>query len=603
MADDVQYIKLPDGSYGKFAASAKDEDIQSAISKDFPNAFKPSEAEQVANRPAVPRASLPGALNPNFGKLPASLATLPRNSRTGMPMGEFQPAEDAQRQAAEENIKNLGNVAKTGQDLPGSLTKQTALRTIGDISGVAEGAFSPTSIAIAAANTNPWTGIPVDAAFVGHGLFNAGVNAPSAVQGNPDAVQKSLFGLSEAAGGAAGVKGGFEGTADPLTKASRSYQQVVSPKGTSALSQLENSEEFNRAAPYLKQAEAESPVQAKQTSGPLKGQRLGVLNYRQNALAAADKLWQEQITPRTESYGQVPIDHAGVASDIRGTLNPNSPVDAAKASAVNDLADFYDNPTTVSGAMEKVKALNEDTQIQAYEKATPDKQAEMVGANPQLEAKLKAADSLRSRVFDAIKEYGEPADADYIQEARKDFGALKGVAQKLGTAKVPTPESLPQRLMNTVHGAISPFGAHAYTNTGALDTLFRVSDPNRLASVSSRSLSDAALSPRSGPPIRSNPWAPPEPQYPDPIGPYYAGPPSGGPVGNPPPLGFGAQYDPMWDRVIQQNAQPGFEGAPASPQEIITPTLPSYSPGYRNLPETLRRNLPASLRALSPRKQ
>lgn len=38
--DQFQYIKLPDGSYGKFAADASDDVIKSAISKDFPSAFQ-----------------------------------------------------------------------------------------------------------------------------------------------------------------------------------------------------------------------------------------------------------------------------------------------------------------------------------------------------------------------------------------------------------------------------------------------------------------------------------------------------------------------------------------------------------------------------------
>lgn len=37
---DVQYIRLPDGSYGKFAANASDDTIKGAIQKDFPDAFK-----------------------------------------------------------------------------------------------------------------------------------------------------------------------------------------------------------------------------------------------------------------------------------------------------------------------------------------------------------------------------------------------------------------------------------------------------------------------------------------------------------------------------------------------------------------------------------
>jgi hypothetical protein len=39
MADDYQYIKLPDGSYGKFSANATDDAIRTAILKDFPSAF------------------------------------------------------------------------------------------------------------------------------------------------------------------------------------------------------------------------------------------------------------------------------------------------------------------------------------------------------------------------------------------------------------------------------------------------------------------------------------------------------------------------------------------------------------------------------------
>jgi hypothetical protein len=44
MPDDFQYVKLPDGSYGKFRSDATDEVIRSAISKDFPDAFKPKES-------------------------------------------------------------------------------------------------------------------------------------------------------------------------------------------------------------------------------------------------------------------------------------------------------------------------------------------------------------------------------------------------------------------------------------------------------------------------------------------------------------------------------------------------------------------------------
>jgi hypothetical protein len=41
--DQFQYVKMPDGSYGKFAANASDELIHSAIQQNFPDAFKPAD--------------------------------------------------------------------------------------------------------------------------------------------------------------------------------------------------------------------------------------------------------------------------------------------------------------------------------------------------------------------------------------------------------------------------------------------------------------------------------------------------------------------------------------------------------------------------------
>src|SRR5271167_701392 len=37
MADDLQYVKLPDGSWGAFPGSMKDEDIAGAVQKHFPS--------------------------------------------------------------------------------------------------------------------------------------------------------------------------------------------------------------------------------------------------------------------------------------------------------------------------------------------------------------------------------------------------------------------------------------------------------------------------------------------------------------------------------------------------------------------------------------
>lgn len=50
MADDVQYVKLPSGEYGKFRADASDDAIRSQIMKDFPSAFE-SQKQQPPNKP------------------------------------------------------------------------------------------------------------------------------------------------------------------------------------------------------------------------------------------------------------------------------------------------------------------------------------------------------------------------------------------------------------------------------------------------------------------------------------------------------------------------------------------------------------------------
>jgi|SRR5882757_707821 len=108
MADDVQYIKLPDGSYGKFAANAKDEDIQAAISKDFPDAFKQTEAQQVANRPSVPRAPLPGALQPSVKS-----KYLPGRA-FGMQVAKGMGLDANKIAAAEDNGGQLSGALETG---------------------------------------------------------------------------------------------------------------------------------------------------------------------------------------------------------------------------------------------------------------------------------------------------------------------------------------------------------------------------------------------------------------------------------------------------------------------------------------------------------
>lgn len=78
MADQFQYVKMPDGSYGKFDSGASDDVIRQAVQKDFPDAYKPA-------TPPAPQPSLwdrikgiPQAYEDNMA--PVNQALAPRAS-------------------------------------------------------------------------------------------------------------------------------------------------------------------------------------------------------------------------------------------------------------------------------------------------------------------------------------------------------------------------------------------------------------------------------------------------------------------------------------------------------------------------------------------
>jgi hypothetical protein len=101
--DQFQYIKLPDGSYGKFAANAGDDVIRGAIQKDFPDAFG-----QQAPTPMLQKA---------FGANPISdtLSTV-GSHLANMVAGPYHAFTDAPQNAAEQRIKSLpGNSGIMGQ--------------------------------------------------------------------------------------------------------------------------------------------------------------------------------------------------------------------------------------------------------------------------------------------------------------------------------------------------------------------------------------------------------------------------------------------------------------------------------------------------------
>ena len=144
----------------------------------------------------------------------------------------------AQKRAEEEQTKNLTNVAQGGTaNAREALSPRAGYDLLSRGARVISGAFEPKSIAttgaIALANTNPFTGVPVDAALALHGGYGVAKNAPAALQGDPDAAERALLAGSEMAGGMAGV-GNQAQALRPVASntAQRLYQSSLKPSTT-----------------------------------------------------------------------------------------------------------------------------------------------------------------------------------------------------------------------------------------------------------------------------------------------------------------------------------------------------------------------------------
>jgi len=164
-----------------------------------------------------------------------------RISNSGDVPGKIQQltaslADWAQRKSQEKQTENLSTVAK-GRN-PQSYSSAEMASDNYDL--LARGArfisnaLEPKNVAlgagIALANTNPVTGVPVDAALVAHGGYGVLKNAPEALKGNPEAAEVALLSGAEMAGGAAGV-GGQAGRIRPAAAAlaPKLYQSALKP--------------------------------------------------------------------------------------------------------------------------------------------------------------------------------------------------------------------------------------------------------------------------------------------------------------------------------------------------------------------------------------
>jgi len=119
--DNFQYIKLPDGSYGKFAADASDDVIKAAISKDFPGAFKAPAPQD--NRTGLQRfldsAGIPRHIGTmaDVGQAAKNLLA-PQASPTDPGFGQTLPVVGPIFRAQRETYDQSGVAAKVYGSLP-----------------------------------------------------------------------------------------------------------------------------------------------------------------------------------------------------------------------------------------------------------------------------------------------------------------------------------------------------------------------------------------------------------------------------------------------------------------------------------------------------
>jgi hypothetical protein len=123
-----------------------------------------------------------------------------------------QVSDWAKQKADEKDAANLSTVAKGGQgNAIEAYSPRAGYDLLARTSGLVSSFLAPKNVAITggviAANTNPFTGIPVDAALVAHGgygVYKAGQDI-SEHGVTPENAQAGLLGGAEMAGGAAGT--------------------------------------------------------------------------------------------------------------------------------------------------------------------------------------------------------------------------------------------------------------------------------------------------------------------------------------------------------------------------------------------------------------
>jgi hypothetical protein len=254
-----------------------------------------------------------------------------------------------------------------------------------------------------------------------------------------------------------------------VDKATDLYQRAVKPGSVTPEEEEQVRGDFKRAARYI------GPEAQRQA---VPGDRTGVATASRIAGNAATKLWDSQVQPLRQQFGNVESSGSDVATEVRKSVtNLDAATKEPVVTATNKLAQFFDRPMTVGEKFDLVTQLNNDKAVSRWYDMSPSEQTQAEIADPSLRGKVAAVNALRGSLFEDVNRIGGEKLGARFQEARKDFGALRSVQRTLyENTKVPTPQGFASRALNTVRSLWRP----EYLATR--ETLGRMNNPNSLTS-------------------------------------------------------------------------------------------------------------------------
>ena len=240
----------------------------------------------------------------------------------------------AQQKADQKRTEELGSIAQGAPSkslAQETFSPQSGYDLLARTSGLVSSFLGPKNLAITggviAANTNPFTGIPVDAALVAHGGYGVYKNSPAALKGDPNAAERALLSGSEMTGGAAGIAGQAGALRAPVRGPAAA---ATAEAGEAATPQMpEAPAEQTTGAPAQPRGSASAPAPAAQApAGGRIAQTLGIMDPPPNQLLtkaikpmASNTGWDAAIAKAAPDMKAVEADLGHPITGVDDALN------------------------------------------------------------------------------------------------------------------------------------------------------------------------------------------------------------------------------------------------------------------------------------------